>query len=536
MKKNKLVGALWIIFSIVSGLSQVAYCTEYPVQQPLPHRDSTTIQISLKNIVLESVKRNSSAMNDYLQAKMSQEQVLAEGGVFDTLFQTTLQAKRTHMRNGAEDAVNRRAIDYTDNTDSLEMGLNGLLPLGTLWDVRFNQNKRSSSTIDQYTSYDHEYDNGLKLTLTQPLLKGFGTKSTMAKISTAELQSEIDSNKFEQKLMELVGVTVQVYWKLYGSQQILNSWEKSLKIAEEAVNDMELRVQGGKIAQTEYLENLSAVNIRKAELYNARSKVDEAHNQLLTLLNTTVVDTQKTRMIAIDNPFENRAVLQDAESYINASINKWPEYKIARKKLEKEKVQLEFLENQSLPQFDILGTFGSTSLDRNYDKSFRYVTDGGYLNWSAGLKLVFLLDNTQATSSLKIAKMRTKQAEIELDSFVKSYGNSIHSKLSEVGNYQSQLRDLENGLRIKTDLLEVERQKLKAGRTSLKTVLDKQDDYISYQRRVLSGVVNCKLAEVSLDIAAGTILSKYGVDPQSLSYSDDALSGKISPLFGERTK
>jgi len=533
MRIKKLVGVVWIANIVVVSLFQTAFCTEQGTEQP---REDKAISISLKKIVVESVNRNSSAMNDYLQAKMSQEQIFAEGGIFDTVFQTTVQAKRSRTQNGAEDAVNRRANDYYDNTDSLEMGLNGLLPFGTLWDVKYNQNKRSSSTIDQFTSYAHEYDNGLKLTLTQPLLKGFGLKSTMAKITVAELQSDIDSNKFEQKLMELVGVAVQVYWKLYGAQQILQSWEKSILIAEEAIKDLELRVQAGKIAHTEYLENISAVNIRKAELYNARSKVDEAQNQLLTLLNISAVDAKKIKLIADDNPFGSREVLQDAESYINASLSKWPEYRVARKKFEKEKVQLKYSENQALPQLDILGSFGSTSLDRNYDKSFRYVTDGGYLNWSAGLKFIFPLYNTQAASSLKISKLRTKQAEIELDAFVKSYGNSIYSKLSEVRNYQSQLQDFENGLRIKTDLLEIERQKLKAGRTSLKTVLEKQDDYISYQRRVLSGVVNYKLAEASLDIAAGKILAKYGVDVNSVNYSDEVLAGRFGTLFGERVQ
>ncbi|MBV5341892.1 MAG: TolC family protein [Deltaproteobacteria bacterium] len=533
MKKMKLVNILWITFLVVPALFQVAYCTEQTAPQ---NPKVTDVHITLQKMVHESVVRNSSAMNDYLQAKMSKEQVVAEGGVFDTVFQALLQAKSTHMQNGAEDAVNRRANEYSDRTDSLEVGVSGLYQLGTLWDFKFNQNKRSSSTIDQYTSYDHEYDNSLKLTLTQPLLKGFGSKSTMAKINIAELQSTIDADKFEQKLMELVGVTVQVYWKLYGAQQLFNSWEKSVIIAEEAIKDLELRVRAGKIAQTEYLENVSAVSIRKSEFYNAKSKVNEAQNQLLTLLNISFADIKNVQLQAIDNPFEDCGMLQDAESYVSASLSKWPEYKVARKKLEKEKVQLGFLENQSLPQLDILGSFGTTSLDRAYGDSFLNVTDGGYLNWTVGLKFVFPFANSQATSNLKIAKMRTKQAEIELDAFVKSYGNSIHSKLSEAGNYQSQLRDLESGLRIKTDLLEIERQKLKAGRTSLKTVLDKQDEYISYQRRVLSGVVNYKLAEASLDIAAGKILSKYGVDPQTLNYSDEVLSGRMGTLFGERIK
>ncbi|MEI7667844.1 MAG: TolC family protein, partial [Erysipelotrichaceae bacterium] len=244
------------------------------------------------------------------------------------------------------------------------------------------------------------------------------------------------------------------------AQQILASWEKSIAIAEEAIIDLELRAQAGKIPQTEYLENVSAVNIRKAELYNARSKVDEAQNQLLTLLNISAVDTKNIKLLASDNPFGIREILQDAESYVNASLNKWPEYRAARKKLEKEKVQLAFSENQALPQLDLLGSFGTTSLDSDYGKSFRTVADGGYLNWTAGIKFTVPLENTLSTSNLKIAKMRTKQSEIELDAFVKNYGNSIYSKLSEVKNYKDQLHDYETGLKIKTDLLEIEKDSI----------------------------------------------------------------------------
>ncbi len=533
MGKPKLIVILLLMFFPVLSLARTAAGSEMP---GAGRQEKAAVQLSLQKVVYESVSRNSSAMNDYLQAKISKEQVLAEGGIFDTVFQSTVQSKRTHSQNGAEDAVNRRSNEYYDNTDSLEVGMSGLLPFGTMWDMKFNQNKRSSSSIDQYTSYSHEYDNGLKLNLTQPVLKGFGTTATMAKINQAELQSDVDSNKFEQKLMELVGVAVQVYWKLYGAQHILESWEKSITTAEEAIKDLELRAQAGKVAQTEYLESVSAVNIRRAELYNARSKVDEAQNQLLTLLNISAVDTKNIQLIATDDPYAVREKLLDAESYIKASLNNWPEYRNAIKKLEKENVSREYSENQVLPQLDILGSFGATSLDRNYDRSFRNVTDGGYLNWSAGLKFVFPLDNSLATSNLKIAKIRVNQAELELGAFVKSYGNSIHSKLSEVTNYQSQLQDFVSGLRIKTDLLEIERQKLKAGRTSLKTMIEKQDDYILYQRRVLNGIINYKLAEASLDIAAGKILSKYGVDPKYVSYSDSSLSGKADPLFGERTQ
>ncbi|MFZ4860370.1 MAG: TolC family protein [Desulfuromonadaceae bacterium] len=527
----KLTYIILMVLCTTSGLFATAHCAEQTTENS---REAVVVPVSLQKIVLESVNRNTSAMSDYLQSMMSREQVLAEGGVFDTVFHTMLQAISSHSQNGAEDAVNRRANVYYDRTDSFEMGLGGLLPLGTLWDVKFNQNIRRSSTIDQYTSYEREYDNGLKLTLTQPLLKGFGTKATKAKITLAEVQSEIDAYKFEQKVMELVGVAVQVYWKLYGAQQILQSWEESNRVAEEAVKDLELRAVAGKIPRTEYLEGVSAVNIRKAELYNARSKVDEAQNQLLTLLNISAAEIKKIQFRITDDPFGTREILQDAESYITSSLDKWPEYRVARKKLEKEKTQIKYLENQALPQLDLLGTFGSTGLDRKYYKSFNYATDGGFLNWSAGLNFSVPLENAQANSTLKIARMRTKQAEMELNSFVKSYSNSIRSKLSEVSNNQSQLHDFETGLRIKTELLEIERQKLKAGRSNLKVLLDKQDEYISYQRRVLSGVVNCKLAEASLDSATGRILDKYGVDIKTLNYSDEALSGRLTTLFGER--
>ncbi len=494
------------------------------------------VEISLRKIVLESVLRNTSAMSDYLQSKMSQEQIVSEGGIFDPVFQANALAKDSRTKNSAEEAVNRQASNYSDTTNTLELGLTGLLPIGTTWDLKFNQNKHSSTVIDRYTSYGHEYDNGLLLTVTQPLLKNFGTQTTMSKINLAELQSDIDTTKFEQKLMELVGVVIQTYWKLYGAQQIYDSWEKSIVIAGEALKDLEMRAASGKISQTEYLENVSAVSIRKAEFHNAKSKVDEAQNQLLTLLNLSASDNITLRLIATDSPFGKVDAVKDAEYYVRASLERWPEYRAARKKVDKERVQIAYFDNQSLPQFDLIGSFGSTSLDSNYDKSFRYLTDGGYLNWSVGLKLSIPMDSIQADSNLKIAKIRAKQAELELDSFVKSYANSLYTKVSEVRSYQSQLQDYETGLRIKGDLLEIERQKLKSGRTNLKSLLDKQDDYIAYQRRVLSGVVNCKISEAQLEIATGKVLEKYNVDPASITYSDEMISGKSAPLFVERTK
>ena len=478
------------------------------------------VHLNLQNLVQEVVKKNASAINDYLQAQMSKERIKAEEGIFEPVFQSSFKRERNHLPNTAEDLSTRGwEKEYYEDVNMFDLGLGGRVSSGATWDLKFIDRQRSSSTIERLRDYEYEYDNSIKLTLEQPLLKGFGTDVTCAKIDLAKIESEIDKRKFDQKVMELIAVTAQLYWKMYGAQNISDSWKKSLTIAENSIKDIEARAMGGKIAHTELMEAQSTVSTLRSEWYNAKSKVIEAQNQLFTLLNVSASEYKDIRLIATDDPFGNYEYIVDCDEYVRMALEKWPEYEIAKRKVEKEKIQVKYARNQVLPQLDIVGSVGLNSLDQEYEKSLRDVANDEFFSWSTGIKFsIPIFGNAQAKSGLVIARIRARQAEIELDALKNSLGNSVYSKINAVISFQKQLKEYEKGLKLRHQLLEIEQTKFQSGRISLKDLLNQEEKYVTYQRKALSCVVNFKLIQATLQIAVGSIMEKYHIDPSQIDY------------------
>lgn len=490
------------------------------------------VYISLQEIIPEVVRRNSDAISDYLQSQMSLEQIKLEEGIYEPTLQSSLTRQRTHIPNSSEDILTRQQETYFENVSELDIGVNGLVSSGAYWDLKFVDRQRNSSTIQKFQDYHYEYDSALKLSMGQPLLKGFGKEITEVKVNIAKIQSGIDNKKYDQKLMELVGVTIQVYWKLYGAEKISQSWEKSLFIAEDVIKDIESRSLGGKIAKTVLMEAQSSISERRSEFLNAKSKVIEAQTQLMTLLNVAALNNKGIQIMAADNPFGSYAKILAPGEAVKIALAKWPKYNIAKQMVEKERVQVKYSKNQLLPQLDILGDIGINTLDKHYERALSDVSKAEYISWSIGLKFSMpLFNKTQARSALSIAKMRLNQANNELDALKKSLGNSIHNKTDLLINLQEQLKEYEKGLKIRAALLDIERLKLKSGFIGFKDLLKQEEDYVKYQRKVLSAVVNYKLTEASLEIALGNILEKYHVDAKAGHSSEVMLPEGIKRIF-----
>lgn len=509
-----------LCFTMVALASLIA-CFSVPSVWAGQAQDKGIVRVRLPHLIHEAVRRNASVVGDYLQARMSRERISAEEGAFEPVFQTSLNRSSIHVPNSTEDLLTRQQAEYTEDVDMYDFGINGIVSSGATWELKFSGRQRNSSTIEKYRDYKFEYDNVLKLSIGQPLLKGCGSDIAKARINLARVQSDIDGSKYEQKMMELVAVAIQLYWKLYGVQRIEETWERSLAISEGVVKDMELRRAQGRISKTELMEAQSTIITRRAELHSARGRVVEARNQLLTLLNVAVSDFAHSHLVAVDDPFGDYNEIGFSNQHVMIALEKWPEHRIALKTVEKERLQVQYAENQLLPQLDLIGSVSLNSLDQENEIALRDVVKNKYVNWSTGLKFsVPLIDARQARSGLAVARMRAKQADVELDALRKSLANSINTKIAALNSMREQLLEYQQGFKIREQLLEIERVRLKEGYVSLKNLLDQEEEYVNFQRKALSVVVNYKLAEATFEIALGTILEKYKVNLSDIRKSD----------------
>lgn len=496
--------------------------------------EKTVIELSLDNLMKTVLKRNGGIIKESLQLDISKSQVKYEEGIYDPLISSSFIRQSTNVPNSVENELVRYQETYQDKVNFFDVGVSGLVPTGAKWSLTYSNNKKHSSLIEQYKDYDTEYETSAKFELEQPLLKNAGETITEAKISLSKYENSIKNNIYTQKLMELQGLTIQVYWRLYGAQKIYKSWDKSIKLAQKSFEDLKLRVKNGKAAETEILEAKSALNIRMSEYENAKNKFNEAQNQVLTLLNLPYNQNQNFVFEIIDDPSDQLDQLLSSAEYIELALKEWPEYQNAKINIEKESLQKEYSENQTLPQLNLLGSVSRSSLQTTFSDSMDHSTDPEFTNWTFGMKLSIPLFNQQAKSSLNISKVKLQQAKIELINMENNLINSIMTKIDNVESSKKQYRLYKEGLKNQEYLLEVENDRLLLGKSKASEMFDKEENYMNYQRKFLNSIVTWKTSQALLEIASGNLLKKYNILPEDIGSTNNLDSQNIFEVFGSK--
>lgn len=494
--------------------------------------EKNEISLSLNNLMHEVLKRNGDIIKEYLQLDISRNQIEYERGIYDPTITSSFIRQSTNVPNSTENELVRYQETYQDKVNFFDVGINGLMATGATWALSYSNNKKKSSLIDQYKDYDKEYETSAKFEIEQPILKGVGKTITEAKIKLAQFEDDIKNNAYKQKLMELQGLTIQVYWRLYGAQKIYKSWDKSIKLAKKSLEDLELRVKNGKVAKTELIEAKSALNIRMSEYENAKNKFNEAQNQVLTLLNLPYNQNNNFVFEIIDNPDKEVEKLLNSQKYIELALEKWPEYQNAKKNVEKESLQKKYSKNQTLPQFNLIGSLERTSLQSDYSDSIDNSVDPEFTNWTLGVKFSMPLFNQQAQSSLNISRVKYQQSKIELSNMQNNLINSIMTKIDNVESSKKQYHLYKEGLEKQEYLLEVENDKLMLGKSSARDMFQKEEDYMNYQRKFLNSIVNWKTSQALLEITAGNLLKKYNIKVENLGNQSNINNKNIFEILG----
>jgi len=494
---------------------------------------NTKIDLTIGKFINEVIKRNPSLIYSRLQKNILMYQVKLEGAIFIPKFYVNLSHSDSMRPNNTEQTISRGYIStFHDISNEYKVGFNGLLPYGSKWDISWKTNIVENTLINEYKDYDKEYNNGIEVNFSQPLLKGFGSTITKAKYYLAKSDKEIFDKEYEKKLVEMMGSTIRTYWKFYSTKEIHKSYENIISLNEKTLKLLNVKFLGGESTYSEILEMKSAIMTRKAELKKIDSDLKKIKNDVLSLLNVTQKMNQDVRFNLIDDPYSKLYNELSVEEYFQLALEKWPEYLISKKKLKKEEFQLEIVKNQSLPQLDLVLGASTTTL---HDESTRDFYDKEFLSWNALVQFSIPIWNTQSSSAIEMAKEKNQQAKLEVSSLSTGLYNAIETKYNAMLNARDELKLYKDGLSIKNELLKYMNKSFKYGDKTLKDVLEQERDILIYKRRLYNSVVDLKLAELSLEKAVGSLLETYidkytiiKIDEESLEKLSDNSFGKLN--------
>ncbi|HZU27857.1 MAG TPA: TolC family protein [Bryobacteraceae bacterium] len=419
---------------------------------------------------------------------------------------------------------------------------------GTQIGVTGSETNSSLNSIRNF--YNPFNQTTLGLTVTQPLLRGFGVRLNRRFIRIAKNDRKISSLVFEQQVVATVSGIINLYYDLVSLNEDVAVKRETLREAQRLEEDNRNQVEAGTLAPIELVRAQAQVATARQDLSTSEGYVLQQELLLKTLLTkrgTADPLIRSVRVIPTDTisvpPQETAAPVDElvSEAYRNR-----PEIAAANLQIDNSRISLEGSRNDILPQLDLVGSVLNSGLAGSVNSAYVPVQTGGltggpapgniggvgtavgqvfrgtYPAYSVGLELQLPLRNRIAISDMVRDELQVRQTEARAQQIRNEVRLEIENSLIALDRARTAIEAARQTVSLQQQSLELEQAKFDVGLST--TFLITQYEALLAQARSaeVSARSSYSKASIALERAMGRTLSAHDVS------LEEAYEGKVS--------
>jgi outer membrane protein TolC len=475
--------------------------TETISNAPPPGTDLTLDE--LRHLVLQ---RNEGLQARVLSVEAQRRRARGEYGVFEPDLYGTYTHQVNNRQNTAEEqASGLGQATFSETNNIYESGLQALVPIGTRFKLGYSLSDLNNSLQPTRGVTNAEYQSFFGVTLTQPVLKNFGTAVAMAGIRLAAISNKFAFQEYRRDLMALVSASEATYWNLYLAQEQVRFFEESLRTAETLLRDNRARLEAGKGSDLDVLEAQAGIGLRRAKLAEAQQKRLEAVNHLTSLygqqapigeLIVRAVDVPK-----LPDEVPNYEALQQSVLKLN------PDFLMAEQRIEENRIRLGVARNQRLPEFDLKGSYGLNGLSSSPGSSWDVIEHGSFPSWYLGAELhIPLGGGIRSRNELAAARLELQASELGLRTQQNELLNNLNSSWRKLGRTRDSVGQYQAAVNYNLAMLDAALTRLEAGKLESRKVLEIDADLLESKVSVAESLVRAQLDLLELEMLGGSLL------------------------------
>jgi outer membrane protein len=235
---------------------------------------------------------------------------------------------------------------------------------GTQFQVGMTNN-RTSTNFGSFNLYNPYLQSALTLTITQPLLRGFGVLPNTRLIIEAKRTIKVGLSQLEQQVMATTAQVSNDYWELVYARENVKVEEAAVGVSQRLFEENSRRLQIGTLSSLDVLTAQSQVASDKQALVQAQSVQLQDETTLLNDITRNPLDgpllgAEIIPITAISTPETGENVrIEDA---VKEAWQKRPELKQAALNLENASTDVKATKNELLPSVNIFGQYVATGL------------------------------------------------------------------------------------------------------------------------------------------------------------------------------
>lgn len=445
---------------------------------PLPAEE--VLSISLEDAIRMALGKNFQIRAERFTPQIARARQLSASGKFDPVAEVSVtydennQELRT-LNNElvAPVAVGGETPDLFARTTGLEVdsSISGLSPWGMTYDIGASATRNTDNRIsnDKFNSF-------FGISLTQPLLRNFGTDVNLAQLRIARADRAISEWTLREKIIQVVTDTVNTYCDLFVAKENLGVEERSRALAAQLLEDNLKRAEIGVMSPLDVMQARADLAARDERVIVAKRAVLDNENFLKQLVTDEVFRVLQTR-IEIKSLPDLPDAKADKEKDFPLAFQMRPDYRQALLGLQKREINVVFARNQTLPRLDLVASFGVNGIDTSLAESFQRVTgqDTNNFTWTTGVVGSLPIPNRGARGESEARQLETARALVEL----KRLEQSI---LVEADNAAGQIETTRQRIAATSAALEFARMTLEAAQTRLASGTTTTFEVLQFQR------------------------------------------------------
>lgn len=477
------------LFLSVSPLAAPAREAKGPTPSP------PAIHLTLRKAIQLAIENNLAIKVGEFNPDIADALVTSELGAFDP----SLNLNATH--NSEATATDSTA--YAPQTSSFGIGIGGTSIYGTGYRI---------GLADSATTYSR-YSSGAQLSLTQPVLRGFGSDVNLASLRIARNNRQISDWEFKQGIIDVVTQTVWVYNELYSALRNYDSAKHSRDLALELCKEEQARAELGAKIELDVVTAQADAASREEAVILAKNNI-ENNERLLKQLVTSDTKTLLKTGVSIEPPPTASIGSVDVEAGVREALAERPDYQEALIALRNRHINVVTAHNDTLPRLDLVGSLNLLGLDSNdIADSLRFLNSNTHnpQSWSVGALFSVPLGNRTAKGKLRAARLLDAQALVTLKQLEQTIIVDVANAAGEIDTARERIDSTNEALRLAKESLAAGEKRHVAGSATTFEVLQLQKSMTEAAAAVIRAEADYRNAVSEYDRQTGVTLQRNAI-------------------------
>lgn len=397
------------------------------------------VLINLQTAISQAVANNLRAQRARLTPAITEAEVVAAEAAFDAILFANSSFSETDQPTPIPVIAGIPLGTGVSGNRSWAFGTGVRKPLETGGEVSVSTEAvRSSNTTPGLDLLPNPaWTSAVRVGVTQPLLRGFGSDVNLAQVRLARNVDRAAVQDLRQTLMEVALDVEQTYWALVVAREELRIRMWLLEVGEQVESVLSRRREFD-TRQAQYSDAVATVQQRKAAIVRVQREVRRLSDRLKTLVNDPAFPLEDEVLIAPADFMVEAPVNIDLREGIMTAIQARPEIVKALLRVDDSSIRLAVADNNRLPTLDLAASAAFFGLDSDGFQSYSNLGDGDFIDWFVGAAFSQPLGNRGPEAQFRAARLARSSSII-------AYREAVQNVTLEVKNA---LRDCETNFNL----------------------------------------------------------------------------------------